>query len=116
VDDLTKKRFLWGVALAWVPWIPILIGLVNAFVSIANTKATGLTASAAGLIEMLITWGVFAMLISQVAAIVLLFRTFARGHWVRGLLSAVSICLSGVMIILICLSLWLLRFQSHHRF
>ena len=27
MDDQKKKRFLWGVVLAWVPWIPTLIGL-----------------------------------------------------------------------------------------
>jgi len=27
VDDLKKRRFLWGVALAWTPWVTTLIGL-----------------------------------------------------------------------------------------
>jgi hypothetical protein len=27
VDDLKRRRFLWGVVLAWAPWIPILAGI-----------------------------------------------------------------------------------------
>jgi hypothetical protein len=116
MDDRKKKLLLWGVVLAWVPWIPTLIGLANTFVGIANTKATGLTAIAGGLVEVFATWGVVAMLISQVAAIVLLFRAFAPGHWMRGLLGALSICLSGLMLLLVGFFLWMTWFQRHHTF
>ena len=57
MDDLKKKRFLWGAALAWAAWVPTLIGLGNAFSGISREKATGLAAVAGGLVEMFVVWG-----------------------------------------------------------
>src|ERR1035438_4707740 len=68
-DDQQRKRFLWGVALAWVPAVPVIIGLLNAFVGINNSKATGLAAVAGGFGEMYITLGLAATLICEVWAI-----------------------------------------------
>ena len=116
LDDQKKRLFLWGVVLAWVPWIPTLIGLANSFSGISNTKGTGLTAIAGGFVEMFVMWGIVAMLIAQVAAVVLLFRAFAPGHWTRGLLATLSICASGSMLLLVGLFLWLSWFQRHHTF
>ncbi len=112
-DEPKKRRFLWGVALAWAPWLPILIGLGH---TLSRQKATGIGAVAGGLTELFVVWGIAAMLIGQVAAIVLLFRAFSPGHWMRSLLSALSICLSGLMLILLGLFLWLSWFQAHHSF
>jgi hypothetical protein len=111
VDDLKKKRFLWGVGLAWAPWIPTAIGLVSVFMT---QKATGLGVVTGGLSELFVVWGIGAILIGQVAAIVLLSRAFSPGHWVRSLFSGLSICFSGLMLLLVGLFLWLLRFQTHH--
>jgi hypothetical protein len=113
VDELKKKRFLWGVGLAWAPSIPMLIGLGTAF---SEQKATGLGAVAGGLAEMFVVWGVAAMLVVQVAAIVLLSRAFSPGHWMRSLFSLSSICLSGLMLLLVGLVFWLFWFQAHHTF
>jgi hypothetical protein len=30
-DDLRHKRFLWGVVLAWSPWVPMMTGLSSLF-------------------------------------------------------------------------------------
>ncbi|MGD0567465.1 MAG: hypothetical protein ABSA78_03590 [Candidatus Sulfotelmatobacter sp.] len=116
MDDVKKKRFLWGVALAWVPWIPIGIGLANALIGISRQKATGIGAVAGGLTELFVVWGVCAILIGQVTGIVLLFRAFAPGHWMRSLFSILSICLSGLMLLLVGLFMWLSWFQKHHSF
>ena len=51
MDELKQKRFLWGIALAWAPWVPTMIGLASAFRGISNTKATGLAAVAGGFTE-----------------------------------------------------------------
>lgn len=115
-DSLRQKRFLWGVALAWIPWIPAMVGLRNAFAGISNTKATGLAAVAGGIAEAYVTFGLVATLICEGAAIVLLFGAFARGHGVRSAFSVLSICMSGLMILLFCLSVWFLWLQSNHRF
>src|SRR5579859_165929 len=115
-DNQPQKRFLWGVALAWVPGIPIFIGLCNAFVGINNSKATGLDAVVGGLAETYITVGLAATLICEVWAMTLLFRSFSRGHGLRSAFSVLSLCMSGLTLVLFCLFLWLLWFQSHHRY
>lgn len=112
-DDAKRKRFLWGVALVWVPWVPAIIGLGNAS-GIANTKATGLAAVAGGFAEMKLM--IAAMLISELSAMVLLFRVFSRGHELRSAFSVVSICASGLLMVLLGLSIWFVWFTSHRTF
>ena len=109
--DVGKKRVLWGALLAWSPWIPVLIGLG---MTLGEQKATGVRAVAGGLTELFVAWGIGAILIAQVAAIILLSRAFSAGHVMRNLLSVVSICLSGTLLLLIGLFLWLSWFQAGH--
>jgi hypothetical protein len=115
-DELKQKRFLWGVVLAWVPWVPMMIGLSSAFRGIANSKATGLAAVAGGFAEMYVLVGIAATVICEVSAMVLLFRAFSRGHAARSAFSVLSICVSGLMMILFCISLWLFWFARQHTF
>jgi hypothetical protein len=112
VDDPDRRRFLWGAALAWAPWVPTLIGLSYAFRGISTEKATGLGAVAGGLVEGFVLWGIATMIISQVAAIVILSRSFSREHWMRSLFSALSIGLSGLMLVLVGGFFWMSRFLS----
>jgi hypothetical protein len=114
LDELKKKWFLWGVALAWAPWIPTLLGLGYALIVVWGQKATGIGALAGGLAELFVFWGIIAIVIGQTAAIVLLFRAFSPGHWLRSLFSVLSICLSGLMLLLVGLFLWFSWFGSHH--
>jgi hypothetical protein len=114
VDELKKRRFLWGVALAWVPWIPILMGVGHAFKGISEQKATGLGAIVAELTEVFVVCGVGAFLIGQI--IILLSRAFLSGHWVRSLFSVLSLCLSGVMLLLVGLFSWLTWFSPSGNF
>jgi hypothetical protein len=111
MDPLKKKRFLWGVLLAWAPWLPAMIGLGNAFRGISSEHATGLAAVAGGLTEMLVLVGLTATVVFEVGAIVLLVRAFEGGHWLRSLFSALSICLSGLMLLLLGMYLWLSRMK-----
>jgi hypothetical protein len=115
-DELKRKRFLWGAALAWAPWVPMMIGLSYAFVGINGSKATGLAAVAGGFAEMYVLVGIAATVICEVSAMALLFRAFSRGHAARSAFSVLSICISGLMMILFCLSLWLFWFAKHHTF
>jgi hypothetical protein len=112
--DLKTKRFLWGVGLVWAPWIPTLIGIGHALRAILGQKATGIGAVAGGVTELFITWGIGAILIGQVAAIVLLFRGFSPAHWVRGVFSVLSIALSALTLLLVLLFLWSLWFRIPH--
>jgi hypothetical protein len=113
VDEVKKKRFLWGVVVAWSPLIPALVGLRTLFRGISEQKATGLGVVSGGLAEVFFMYGVAAILVGQVAAIVLLFRAFSRGNWGRSFLSGLTICFSGFMLLLVGLFFWLAWFQAH---
>jgi hypothetical protein len=115
-DELKQKRFLWGAALAWAPWVPMMIGLSYLFRGMWNSKATGLAVVAGGFAEGYVLMGLAATLICEVGAMALLFRAFSRGHAVRSIFSVLSICMSGLMIVLFGLSLWLFWFERHHAF
>jgi len=119
VDELKKKRFFRGMVLAWtpwIPWIPTLIGIGYAFRGISEQKATGLGAVAGALSEIFVLYGIGAILVVQIAAIVLLIRAFSPGHWVRGMFSVLSVCLSGLMLLLVGLFCWWSWFQTRHNF
>lgn len=117
-DDIKRKRFLWGVCLAWTPFlfffIPTAMGIFSAFRGISREKATGLAAVAGGMTEFFSTFGLAAILVFEVAAIILLLRTFSGGRPVRALFSVISICCSGFMLTILGLFLWVVFFLSHH--
>jgi|SRR5580704_548620 len=108
------------MVLAWAPWVVIVAGVGYAFIVIGGGKATGLGAVVGGLSGPVIKWGLVgvigAILISQVSAIVLLARSFSPGHWVRKSFSVLSICLSGLLVILVGLFLYLLWALAHGHF
>ena len=112
MDDVSKRRLLWGALLAWSPWVPSLIGLGNAFRGISEQKATGLGAVAGGLSEIFILWGIGGVLIGQVVAIVLLSRTFSSGHWIRSLFAVLSIGLSVLTLLLVGIFVWFYWFRG----
>jgi len=92
LDELKKRRFLWGVALASAPWIPALIGIGYAFRGITEQKATGLGAVVGGLSESFVLAGMGAILIGEVVAIILLCRAFfARTLAARFVLRAIHL-------------------------
>jgi hypothetical protein len=64
VDDLKKRRFLWGVVLVWAPWIPIGLGVGGALVIVSGQKATGIGVAAYSLTELFVVCGVGAILIT----------------------------------------------------
>jgi len=107
MDSLKKKRFLWGRLLAWAPWLPTTIGLGFVFRGIAAEKATGLAAVAGGLTETFLLFGLLAAVVFEVTAIILLASAFASGHWLRSSFSVVSLLLSGLMLFLVGVFLWL---------
>lgn len=109
MDELKRKRFLWGVLLAWLPWILIGLGLINWFHGASGQKATGLGAVALSPEGM----GFAIALLFEPIAIVLLSRSFSRGHWLRTSLSVVSICLSVSTISVFGFLLW--TFLDHLR-
>jgi hypothetical protein len=77
-------------------------------------EATGLAAVAGGLTETFLLLGLLVTVVFEVAAIILLVRAFERGHWLRSLFLAFSLCLSGLMLLLFGIFLWLSWFRMHH--
>ena len=108
-NDSAAKRFNQGVLLTWVPFLLFMIPMfANAFTGISNSKATGLAAVAGGIAEGLATFGLAAIVITQVGAIVVLARTFSRGHFLRNFFSAVSMICSVLLISFMALFVWLI--------
>lgn len=105
-----RKKFRWGMLLAWIPLlffiVPSAIGVISAFVSAANQRATGLAAVAGGFAEVLVTFGLVVVVGSEVAAIVTLLRTLSRRHPLRTFVAIVSACCSGLLLSLVGLFLW----------
>jgi hypothetical protein len=95
LDELKTKRFLWGVALAWAPSVPVLIGLSNVLRGMSRARATELAAVAGGLAGMFAVCGIGAILVAQGTAIFVLLPAFSPGDWMQNLFSVLSICLSG---------------------
>ena len=74
---------------------------------ISEQKATGLGAVAGGLAETYLTFGIIVTLVSELAAIVLLIRSFSRGHLRRSSVAVLSICWSILMLLLFALFVWM---------
>jgi hypothetical protein len=113
VDEAKKKRFLWGAALTWSVSLLFLANFASMF---SNSKANGLTAVAGEMAEVFVEYGIAAVLIGQTAALVLLFRSFSKAHWLRSAFALLSISLSGLMLLLVAFFFWAIWFQSHRRF
>jgi hypothetical protein len=108
MDDLKRRRrFLWGVFLAWSTLPPLMYGCANSFKGISQQKAIGLAAVVAGLAEGLIPYGLLLTVIVQVTAIVMLVRGFSSEHSGRSVLSVVSIGWSVLTLLLLTTMVWL---------
>ncbi|PYX35765.1 MAG: hypothetical protein DMG81_17385 [Acidobacteria bacterium] len=112
--DLEKKRFAWGVGLAWLP-IVLVIGQVffYGFRGISQEKATGLAAVAGGFAEALTTFGLLSFVVCEVWAIVLLLRVVKREQWSRSMFAVVSIvCSVGFLLLTVLMFWWLWHVRS----
>jgi hypothetical protein len=112
--DQDKKRFAWGVGLAWVPvLLTVVPTFIDGFRGISQEKATGLGAVAGGFAESLVTFGLMAFVLSQVAAIVLLARGIRREQWGRSMVAVVSIVCSVVILsVTAFMTYWLWHLRS----
>ena len=105
--DQDKKRFVWGLGLAWVPLL-LTIGpsMFSAFRGISQERATGLAAVAGGFAEAFMTFGFLAFVVCQVTAIVLLARGIKREAWGRSMVAVVSVVCSAGILALTALTAW----------
>jgi hypothetical protein len=102
-SDEARKHLIWGLVLAWITFIPVAVGLVSNF--LGRSGPTGLHEVAGSVIVAFTVFGLCVTLLSQVAAIVFLLRSFPLGHRV---FSMVSICWSGLVLFLSAVCVWLL--------
>jgi hypothetical protein len=103
--DPKRSRFLYGILFAWVPCLPFFVGIARDVIAAAGSnKATGLGAIAGGLSEAFLT----LVPLSAVAAIVLLARSFARGHWLRSIVAVISMLWSALVLFLLVAFTWVL--------
>jgi hypothetical protein len=89
------------------------VGLANIFRGISAQKATGLGAVAGGFAEMGVTLFFVLAPVCLVLALVLLIRSFSRGHALRNLVAAVSLCWSAFVAVLLSLFAWLAFVHLH---
>ncbi len=111
-DAKTTTRFRWGVALAWLPFAVFFVpAIIHALRGISASRATGVGAVAGGLAQAAAMFGIVALVVSEIAAVVLLAQSFARGHSVRGIFSVLSIGCAVFVVALIGLMLWLVSYS-----
>jgi hypothetical protein len=111
MDERHKKRFLWGMLLAWAPLVPFIPSLLQSFAHLSRNRVTGLGAVAGGLAETYLVLGIGLTLIVEAAAIVLLLGTFSSGDWLRGTISTLSIVCSLMIIFIFGSFVWLFWFH-----
>jgi len=102
VEQVEKKRFRYGVALAWLPILFIIPGFLSAFRGISSSKATGLAAVAGGLTEAMVPLGFTSILILQIIAVVMLRRSISQERRFRGFVAMASLfCCAFTLVTLI---------------
>jgi hypothetical protein len=105
-----KKRFRYGLLLAWVPLlffiVPTAIGIIRAIAQVSSEKATGLAVVAGGVAEVASTFGLLVIVASEVVGIVMLVRTSSRNHLIRTVVAIASVVCSGLLLLVLGLFLW----------
>jgi hypothetical protein len=105
-----KKRFRYGLFLAWVPLlffiVPTAIGIIRAIAQVSSEKATGLAVVAGGVAEVASTFGLLVIVASEVVGIVMLVRTSSRNHLIRTVVAIASVVCSGLLLLVLGLFLW----------
>lgn len=105
-QDLNRKWFHRGIALVWIPSVPFVLAVLYSLRGISEQRATGLGAIAGALATVYLPLVIVLTLGLEVAAIVLLLRSFSRSHVGRILLSAFSIAWSVLVIAGFSLLTW----------
>jgi len=110
---INRKTFVWGLLLAWSPIVLFIVSIVPAVLTISRQRTSGLGAIAGSLSEALAT--LFVALASQVLAIVLLVRALSQGQSLRrALVSVISICCAGVVLLICGRAIWFLVGRALH--
>src|SRR6476646_5471061 len=95
-----RTRFLYGLLFAWMPCLPFFVMIAR---DIVPNKATGLGAVAGSLSE----YGLIVILpLGAIAALILLSRSFARGHLLRAFAAVISMLWSALTLFLLGAFAW----------
>lgn len=105
-----RRRFLVGMALAWVPLSFFVVGLANAFRGISESKATGLGAVAGGFTAYFFLFGFVTAVTFMVLAVVLLAQGVTRQAPARSLISVVTIFFCAIWLFGVGIAVYL-RFR-----
>lgn len=116
VEDARRRRLRWGALLAWSPFVLLVLPAVfDAFRGISEQKATGVGAVAGVFAEAFVSFGFIMAVAFEVTALILLLRTFSKGHSLRSFFSVLSLLCCGVMLFVLGLCLrWYLASVYHH--
>src|SRR3954470_7420625 len=109
LDDRKRSRYRLGLLFAWIPTLPVLVTLFLAYRTMAQTKMTGLGAVAGGLSQALVYSGLILVVAAGLTGIVLLARSFSRGHLARSFFAVLSILVNLALLLLFAAGLWLFR-------
>ena len=97
-DQRKRNRFLWGIALAWLPFLPLIVALVKeALRGISEQKATGIGAVSGGFVLVGVWYFWVLAPLSVIAAFIFLVRSFSKAHPVRNVVATVSLCWALLM-------------------
>jgi hypothetical protein len=105
-DERKRRWFLYGIALAWLPFVPLIVGLVSAFRGISEQKATGIGAVAGGAAQLGTLYFIALTPVYLVCAIGLLVRSFSKAHPARSIVATISLCWTVLVSGIFALCLW----------
>ena len=112
-DIRPRKWFMWGMILASLPTILLILSFVMVLPEISNQKQTGLGAIAGGITEMVTTAGLAVMFLIPVIAIVLLAKSFSGGHGIRSVVAGLSIAWSALVLTGYGVMVWTMVRTAH---
>jgi len=102
-DDNARRWLMWGLLLSWTPLIPVAARLLGN--PHGRYALSGVRDLAGSVIVAFTIFGLAVTGLSQVAALMLLLRAFPFGYRI---FAALSICWSGLMLILSGVCIWML--------
>ena len=111
-EGRVRRLFLYGIALAWLPLLPMIVGLANAFRGISNEKATGVGAVAGGFAEIGMIYFLLLAPICVVAAFICLARSLSHLHSLRKVFAIISLGWTIIVAGLFAISAVVLVFYS----
>jgi hypothetical protein len=97
--QVANKRFVWGIILAWIPWITAVPFVAATFRRVYMGRAVGDDEWLFDLVAVFFLCGVGTVIAAEATAIVFLWRFLSTGNRPRNVFSLLSIVLRGSTVI-----------------